>query len=1461
MENTLDSIRPSENPREDMSYLFGRDPSILAYSQRPFPSKDTKKNLLSLYEVEENNSNENISERSDSQTLQTIKVYLRLKPIPKKLKLTEEQQEAYKIINSSTLLTKLPILDSNGSTKQSKSSEIVCRKFTFSQTFGPETTQLELFEQTVQQQMIDFLAGQNCTIMTYGTTNSGKSYTLQGTATSPGLIPRALEFVFNNITTRPHPFYKPLHYSDVVNLNALERAQELEAKTKLLTFSSVDKHQYMNTYKQMQKLLQEESIRPSQCYDAHYSVWISFAEIYNEIVYDLLSSECQKKRIPLKLGADSNGRAFIKGLKTIYVNSAAEAYQILMAGQYNLKVAATALNAKSSRSHCIFTIILLKYYAENLPDTVEVSTFSFCDLAGSERLKKTLNIGDRLKEAQNINTSLLVLGRCLKSIHEGQLTRTDTVGPFRESKLTRLFQRALSGKEHLALIVNVNPLPNLYVETQNVLNFAAIAKRIVIERKKQIQKKLKSRFSQIVTQSIQMVTDWDTELESVDWQRTNSVEENDSEYITSEEYMDLANENEKLKKEIALLKNSALIRDFQSRQEMAEKYIAMINELEIDWKQRINDVEIQHEDALEWTVKQVEEFYKKQLKQLHRKKRKYSECTDDSDEDNDNLNVTIKELIKENTELREKNETLKKTLTEVKITNETLIVEKNKVFFELGLSKEDLKVARSLLETAQKDICSTADGKVYIKELTSQLLVKDEQIKTLKEILNEAKEEYITITSDLKKKELCIDEQAKIIVENEEKIEDLELQLEDVNICLTEKTRMIEFLEERLEHHSENKILQLQEEINILKNEKLALIKTREEESTFTKNEYQEIIVKEELIIDEISENSRIDNNTKICNDSNLNKIKESDSNNFNSAEKILPKQTLVDTGCQVDITNDKDHNNIKNKLEEAIATKSENIQTSNKISLLKEEAVQTDEIAYASSKLQLDALTMQHNDIQMQYEQKCSQVNKLTEELIDIKKTLQTLKEENHSNKTIVDEYKNSTEALKEQLILAVEEKQRMEEILLSSDVTSKQRIADYKYEIDRLEKNLSIAKDSTQQYLEKLETAQKELDNYKLQYKEEKEIDKLDKFVSVKKENNDINSIRINQLDKYAEKISQLESSLETVEKLKRNIDQLNKNLETCQIEKSCIQEALDENNKKLLELETRLEETALKEQDKDNEIITLQKELKQMIQKSENAEKNDDVMEMELKSAINELTQTKESLLQKEQHVKELKIRLENSERNAKIFNLLEQNAKERQIENERLRNINDELRTTLTQKEREMDAFMKNRDETVTKYETLVKNQQEELDMQKREVMRYQELFRRQITPTPSKDEYKKLQNRIEVLQDRLQKYEAKAKNDYDSTSEEEEISSAPRQPKRRGKKAILSAKQENIPVIELSGSESKRNTRNNTTLPPPETSTEKRRTRRKKLFLENDSFAEVEPVTTLLPTRNLRNRKK
>lgn len=1151
-------------------------------------------------------------------------------------------------------------------------------------------------------------------------------------------------------------------------------------------------------------------------------------------------------------------------------------------------------------------------------------------MAGSERLKKTLNIGDRLKEAQNINTSLLVLGRCLKSIHEGQLmrSRADAIGPFRESKLTRLFQHALSGKEHLSLIVNVNPLPNLYIETQNVLNFAAIAKRIVIEEKKKIQKKLKSRFSQIVSQSIETVTDWDTvELESVDWQRADIVE-NVSEYVTSEEYRDLVNENERLKKEIALAKTSAMMRDIQSRKEMAQKYIAMMKELEIDWKQRMNDVEIQHEDTLEWTIKQVEEFYRGKINQLHREKIKHTCCNDDNDEHNDHLKLKIEEIEKENIQLKTKNDSLTKTVTELKVTNESLITEKSKVSFEVSLLKEDLKTARNLLEAAQKDVCLNEDGKVYTKEMTSQLLIKDEQVKRLKEFLNEAKEEYIIITTDLRQKELCLNDQTKIIIENAEKIEDLESHIEQINACLTEKTRIVELLEEKLEcqtdklSNTENNLLELEEEIKKLKDEQ-SLFRSYKKltispVSVVYNSQYntkcfegQEVQIKEELVADNKLENSNnvrenteeeiqniVKNDPDIKNLSRTEKVadeadivnklksalfKDALKQNSEQAMQILQSNmaesdinctkmgcikslgTLVDTSCQVDIENDK--NDIKNDLDKDISydntqittkimTKEENQINNNKISS-KEDVIQTTEVL-EDDLIQLKELTMQYNNVQIQYEQQCLNVKKLTEELCNMKMTMQSLEEENNSKKIILDKYKHSMEILRQELLSTTEEKREMQETLLNSGTVHEKKITSYEQKIEQLEKNLSNMKE--------------DIDNCTLNCKQEKDLttcksDELKENIFRVKEENNVSNVSIRQLDEHVDEIVLSKRNLESMTQLQHDIIKLNKSLETCKIEKDSVQKALDENNKKLLELKNLLEQTTLKEQEKDAEIATLQKEVKHMIQKNENIDKTDDMMEVELKSTINELTQMKEALSQKEQYIKELKIHKENFERNAKIFNLLEGNAKERQVENERLRNVNDELRTTLVQKEHEMDSFMKNRDETVTKYEVLVKNQQEELDRQKREVMRYQELFRRQITPTPNKDECKRLQNRIEVLQDRLQKYEGSAKSkDYYDTSEDEVL--AQRKSKRRGRKVVLSVKQENIPVIELSGSESKRNPRHIALpVPPLESSPEKRRTtRKKKLFVANDSFADIEPSENIIPptplaTRNLRNRKK
>ncbi|CAG2068460.1 unnamed protein product, partial [Timema podura] len=182
-----------------------------------------------------------------------------------------------------------------------------------------------------------------------------------------------------------------------------------------------------NTFREMQHHLHKEQdstfIKWDRC-DMNFSVFVSFAEIYNENLYDLLEPPMEvlrrhrdgPKKRSLQFGRDLKGNTYIKGLRQIKVSSADEAFQVLLFGQNNLQFASTELNSVSSRSHCIFSIILVRHADTEDPVITTINTFSFCDLAGTERAKKTHNVGERLKESQNINTSLLVLGRCLKAI-------------------------------------------------------------------------------------------------------------------------------------------------------------------------------------------------------------------------------------------------------------------------------------------------------------------------------------------------------------------------------------------------------------------------------------------------------------------------------------------------------------------------------------------------------------------------------------------------------------------------------------------------------------------------------------------------------------------------------------------------------------------------------------------------------------------------------------------------------------------------------------------------------------------------------------------------------------------------------------------------------------------------------------------------------------------------------------
>ncbi|XP_066925185.1 kinesin-like protein KIF20B isoform X2 [Clytia hemisphaerica] len=399
-------------------------------------------------------------------------------------------------------------------------------EFSFSRVFDQKTQQKELFDEIMLPFAKDILDGQNGLVFTYGVTNSGKTYTIQGNPNDGGVLPRALDVIFNSISKKLYtrPNLKPKHCQSVVSLTEdEEQIEELVRKSvlsagqekenlklsKLLNSTSksgcgsasssanstiLSNISMISSSKQSAideaelaeeiraRVMDATEISVEQQGNVKFGVWVSFMEIYNELIYDLLDLTPigkGRKRPALKLGDDRNGKPYVKGLKTIFVTSSDEAYKVLRLGQNNRHMAATKLNQQSSRSHCIFDIKLLKIVDVGQPHVARISRLSIVDLAGSERYCKTGAEGDLLKQAGNINASIMTLGKCISTLRYNQEhPNHQTIIPFRESKLTRLFQNFFLGKGKASMIVNISQCASVFDETYHVLKFSAVAKQI-----------------------------------------------------------------------------------------------------------------------------------------------------------------------------------------------------------------------------------------------------------------------------------------------------------------------------------------------------------------------------------------------------------------------------------------------------------------------------------------------------------------------------------------------------------------------------------------------------------------------------------------------------------------------------------------------------------------------------------------------------------------------------------------------------------------------------------------------------------------------------------------------------------------------------------------------------------------------------------------------------------------------
>uniref|UniRef100_A0A2R9C6C3 Kinesin-like protein n=1 Tax=Pan paniscus TaxID=9597 RepID=A0A2R9C6C3_PANPA len=277
----------------------------------------------------------------------------------------------------------------------------------------------DLVYETVAKDVVSqALDGYNGTIMCYGQTGAGKTYTMMGATENykhRGILPRAVQQVFRMIEERP---------------------------THAIT------------------------------------VRVSYLEIYNESLFDLLSTlpYVGPSVTPMTIVENPQG-VFIKGLSVHLTSQEEDAFSLLFEGETNRIIASHTMNKNSSRSHCIFTIYIEAHSRTLSEEKYITSKINLVDLAGSERLGKSGSEGQVLKEATYINKSLSFLEQAIIALGD---QKRDHI-PFRQCKLTHALKDSLGGNCNMVLVTNIYGEAAQLEETLSSLRFASRMKLVTTE--------------------------------------------------------------------------------------------------------------------------------------------------------------------------------------------------------------------------------------------------------------------------------------------------------------------------------------------------------------------------------------------------------------------------------------------------------------------------------------------------------------------------------------------------------------------------------------------------------------------------------------------------------------------------------------------------------------------------------------------------------------------------------------------------------------------------------------------------------------------------------------------------------------------------------------------------------------------------------------------------------------------
>ncbi|KAM3605690.1 uncharacterized protein V6R79_003069 [Siganus canaliculatus] len=590
-------------------------------------------------------------QHSSAEEKEHLQVYLRIRPFsPAELE-NGESQDCVTIEPPDTVLLKPPSLSLSSRLSADRSFTQTGQRFQFSQVHGPETTQRQLFQGTVKDLVKDVLEGGNSLVFTYGVTNAGKTFTFLGPDADAGILPRSLHVIFSSIEEQVFTgsSIKPHRCQESTRLSMEQQTEEALFKRNLFRQLKENEKSNVSLLNSTNKTLLEDSCVLSTAVaaaeedkislevEAHtkFSVWVSFCEIYNENIHDLLEvfPGGALRRTALRLSQDVKGNAFVKDLRWVQVSNAEEAYKVMKVGKRNQSFSSTRLNQLSSRSHSIFSIRILKIEDIGTPRVLTVSELSLCDLAGSERCAKTQNKGERLKEAGNINTSLLILGKCINALRHNQQAKLLQHVPFRESKLTHYLQGFFCGRGKACMIVNINQCASMYDETLNVLKFSAVAQKVVV-----LSTRLLPILSQRSTSEAAFMLNnaerkalrgsrrsslngWDSSLEDVQEDEVDECEEEQDETMDQSDN-DEGNDEKVLiskrlhQRQTSLLKQlqvqlkkeqaESLLLEARVREEISREFSELFSEMQSDYNERL----VREREILEERAERRMEIFK-----------------------------------------------------------------------------------------------------------------------------------------------------------------------------------------------------------------------------------------------------------------------------------------------------------------------------------------------------------------------------------------------------------------------------------------------------------------------------------------------------------------------------------------------------------------------------------------------------------------------------------------------------------------------------------------------------------------------------------------------------------------------------------------------------------------------------------------------------------------------------------